>query len=296
MSTMTTASSGSGESTALPWIALVPAAAVFLPGLFWPLVIVFRNSFWRDVPGQLPQADFTFASYARILSDPFYLSVFSNTAGVAILVTAICLIIAYPFSVYLTFVAKRSRSLLIWAVYLPLFISVIVRVIGWIVFLSDLGLVNVLLIKLGLLQNPIHLLYERSGMAIGMVHRYLPLMILPLTAAMIKIDPIWLAASRNLGASGPRTFWVVIVPLSLPGVVTGCQLVFAGVISDYVLPMLLGTTRFRMLAPTIYEEAITNFSWPRAGAMSVLMIMVVAVLVAFSNYFLRRLAPWVKMV
>jgi putative spermidine/putrescine transport system permease protein len=282
------------SSAFTPWIALIPAAAVFLPGLLWPLTLVLLTSFWRDMPGALPVPALTLASYFAVLSDPFYLSVFVNTAAVGILVTSICFFVAYPFAFYLTFVAQRSRTLFVWAIYLPLFISVMVRVIGWTVFLADSGLINTVLIRTGTVRQPLHMLYDMSGMVIGMIHRYLPLMVLPLVAAMAKVDPSWLAASRNLGTGAVPTFSRIVLPLSLPGAVSGCQLVFAGVVSDYVLPMLLGSTRFRMLAPGIYEEAITNFDWPRAAALSVLMVASVAVIVVVSNFSLRRLAPWVK--
>lgn len=280
------------ETRLAPWIALLPAIAVFLPGFVWPLAVVLRNSFWRDVAGRLPEPDFTIANYAAVVSDPFHLSVFLNTIGVGAAVTLACLIIGFPFAVFLAFFARRTRSVLIWAVYLPLFISVIVRVLGWMVITADSGLLNTALLRLGLITEPIRLLFEISGMVIGMVHRYLPLMILPLVGALMKIDPTWVAAGRNLGSGALRAFRTIVVPLSLPGVVAGCQLVFAGAVSDYVLPMLMGTTRFRMLAPAIYDEAITNFSWPRAAAMSVLMIVVVGGLILVSNGLMRRLAPW----
>jgi putative spermidine/putrescine transport system permease protein len=277
-----------------PWFALAPAIAIFLPGFLWPMVVTLRNSFWRDVVGKLPEPAFTFENYVRILSDPFYAKVFLNTALVATGVTLCCLVIGYPFAMFLTFVAKRSRTLLIWAVYLPLFISVIVRALGWMAITADSGLINSALLKLGLIEQPLHMLYELFAMTLGMVHRYLPLMVLPLAGAMMKIDISWLAAGRNLGSGGFRLFGTIVLPLSLPGIVVGCQLVFAGAISDYVLPMLMGTTRFRMLAPAIYDEAITNFSWPRAATMSVLMVIVVAGILTVSNGVMRRLAPWTK--
>lgn len=276
------------------WISLLPAAAVFLPGFLWPLVVLVRTSFWREIPGKLPEPDFTVASYATVVSDSFHLAAFLNTAAVGAAVMLGCLLLGYPFSVFLVFLARRSRSILIWAVYLPLFISVIVRVLGWMVITADSGLINVALIGAGMIDAPLRLLFEVSGMAIGMVHRYLPLMILPLVASLMKIDSSWIAASRNLGSGHLRTFTTVVLPLSLPGIVAGCQLVFAGAVSDYVLPMLMGTTRFRMLAPAIYDEAITNFSWPVAAAMSVLMIIAVGVLVVTSNFVMRRVAPWAR--
>lgn len=276
------------------WFLVLPALAVFLPGFLWPLTVVLRNSLWRDVPGKLPEPDITITSYAVVLSDPFHLGVFLNTALVGAAVTVLCLAIGYPFAVFLAFFAQRTRSILIWAVYLPLFISVIVRVLGWMVITADSGLLNTALLKLGVLDAPLRLLFEVPGLMIGMVHRYLPLMILPLVGSLMKIDQSWIAAGRNLGSSRLRTFGTIVLPLSVPGVVGGCQLVFAGAVSDYVLPMLMGTTRFRMLAPAIYDEAITNFSWPLASAMCALMVAGVVALIIVSTATVRWLAPWTR--
>ena len=119
-------------------------------------------------------------------------------------------------------------------------------------------------------------------------------MVLPLVNAISKIDPALLTASAGLGAGRFRTFALVVVPLSLPGMVVGFQLVFAGVLSDYVLPNLMGTTRFRMLAPAIYDEAIGNVSWASAAAMAVVMIIIVVAVLLITNVAFRRFAPWAR--
>jgi putative spermidine/putrescine transport system permease protein len=159
---------------------------------------------------------------------------------------------------------------------------------------ADQGLINNALTWFGIIDAPIRMLYEVSGMAIGMLHRYLPLMVLPLVGALSKIEPSLLAASSGLGAGNLRTFWRVILPLSLPGSVAGFQLVFASVLSDYVLPHLMGTTRFRLLAPLLYDEAIGNLAWATAAAIGTTMIVLVVAVMAVSSAALRSFAPWAR--
>ena len=173
--------------------------------------------------------------------------------------------------------------LLFWAIYLPLYVSVIMRVFGWMVITADSGMINTALLALRIVDQPVRMLYEVEGMTLGILHRYLPLMIVPLVAALQKLDDELLKASANLGAGRWYTWRRVVLPMSLPGVVAGIQLVFAGVLSDYVLPSLMGTTRFPMVAPAIFYEAATNGSWATAGAMGTLVLAAVALFLFCAN-------------
>ena len=213
---------------------------------------------------------------------------------IAVGVAAITLAVGYPFAYYLVRWAGERRNLLLWIIYTPLLVSVITRVFGWMIITADSGLINTVLIAIGVTEGPVHILFEVSGMVIGMVHRYLPLMILPLANSIAKIDVRILLASTSLGAGSAATFARVIVPLSLPGIFAGLQLVIAVVLSDFVLPTLLGTTRFRMLAPAIYDEAIANVRWANSAAMAILMVALVVLVLLSMNLVLRRAAPWAK--
>jgi ABC-type spermidine/putrescine transport system permease subunit I len=247
---------------------------------------------FRDDPNGFMIADFTSANYLRVLTDSYYLQVFSNTLLVAAIVTALALVIAYPFAQLIARAAGRAQTLLLWAVYMPLYVSVIMRAFGWTIILADSGLINQLLLGAGIIRTPIRMLFEVEGLTLGMLHRYLPLMIIPLVAALQKVDISLLKASSNLGASRALTWWRVTVPMSLPGIVAGTQLVFAGVLSDYALPALMGSTQFQLTAPAIYYEAVTNTSWALAGAMATLVLAVVALLLVSMNLMLKRFAPW----
>ena len=276
------------------WLLLVPVLTILVPLFLFPLAVLLRNSLNWDDPSAIMVADFTFRNYARILTDGYYASLFGNSMLVAMGVAVITLVIGYPFAYYLVRWAGERRNLLLWIIYTPLIVSVITRVFGWMIITADSGLINTVLMAIGVTEGPVHILFEVSGMVIGMVHRYLPLMILPLANSIAKIDLRILLASTSLGAGSAATFARVIVPLSLPGIFAGLQLVIAVVLSDFVLPPLLGTTRFRMLAPAIYDEAIANVRWANSAAMAILMVALVVVVLLSMNLVLRRAAPWAK--
>ncbi|MEI6300218.1 MAG: ABC transporter permease [Betaproteobacteria bacterium] len=276
------------------WCWMIPALAILLPMFVAPLARLARNSFNQDDPVGMMRPTWVLDNYVTALTDPFYSAVFGNTLMVAGGVAAFCVLTAYPFAYFLVGFAGRSRKILLWCVYMPLFVSVIMRVFGWMVFIADTGIVNRLLIGTGLVDSPLHLMYEVPGMLLGIVHRYLPLAILPMINAMSKIDPLVLRASGNLGESGVGTFARVVIPLSLPGALAGFQLVLAGVLSDFVIPILMGSTKFRMLAPVVYEEALTNASWALSAALAMVMLAIVAVILVGTNLLVRYLSPWVR--
>lgn len=279
----------------VPWLWLLPAGAILIPFFVIPILVTFRNSFYFDDPMGMMVPAFTAANYVKVLSDPYYLGVFGHTLISAGAIALAALVIAYPFAWLLARSPPATRAFWLWAVYLPVYVSVIMRVFGWIVIISDSGLVNDALLRLGLIAHPIRMINEITGLMIGLLHRYLPLMILPLMTALQKIDEPVLRASANLGGGRWFTWWRVVMPVSLPGAVAGVQLVVAGVLSDYVLPMLMGSPRFQLLAPAIYYEATTNASWALSGAMATIVIVAVALFLLGANLVLRRMAPWASL-
>ena len=280
------------RSVISPWLWLLPAGALLIPFFLMPLCIVIRNSVYSDDPNGFLVADFTAANYLKVMTDAYYLRVFGNTLLIATLVTCSSLVIAYPFAQYLLSVSVRARRLLLWCVYIPLYVSIIMRAFGWTIILADSGIINTVLLACGIIGHPVRMLFEVDGMALSMLHRYLPLMIIPLLSALQKVEPGLLRASESLGASRWLTWRRVTLPISLPGMVAGTQLVFAGIMSDYALPSLLGSTKFQLMAPAIYYEAVTNSSWALGGAMATLLLAVVALFLVVMNLTLKRFAPW----
>ena len=275
-----------------PYLLVLPVLLVVVPFFLMPLAVLLRNSFSRDDPRLLLVPDATPDNYLKIIGDGYYAGIFVNSLGTAFLIAAITLVLAYPLAWYMVQQSGRKLSILMWCIYVPLIVSVITRVYGWMVITADSGVINSLLQWAGITEGPVRILFDRRGMMIGMVHRYLPLMILPLYSALDRLDRRVLSASSTLGATGPQTFLRVILPLSLPGIFVGIQLTVAVVLSDYVLPLLLGSTRFPMVAPAIYDEAISMVRWASAAAMAVLTIAAVALVILSTNLLLRWLAPW----
>lgn len=279
----------------IPWLWFAPAGALLIPFFLIPIALIVRNSFYRDDPlGRLIPA-FTLDNYVQVLSDPYYVGVFQTTLLTALGIAVLSLLISYPFAWFLVRTSSRWRTVLFWTVFLPIYVSVIMRVFGWTVLMSDSGSFNQMVLHLGLAEQPIRMMNELTGMIVGLLHRYLPLVIIPLYMSMQKIEDGMLRASASLGANKTRSWLTVIVPLSLPGAVAGIQLVFAAVLSDYVIPNLMGTTRYQLIAPAIYYEATTNARWALAGAMAMIVIAVVALFLVGMNYILRRVAPWASM-
>ncbi len=280
------------RNSILPWLWLAPTGALLIPFFLIPIAITARNSVYVDDPMGILVPGFTFANYAKVLGDSYYLSVFTNTLLAAGGIALLALVVSYPFAWLLAQSNGSGGAFLLWAVYLPIYVSVIMRVFGWMVIVSDSGLLNQALLRLGLVSQPVHILNEVGGMGLGLIHRYLPLMILPLVTSLRKVDDTMLRASANLGGGRWFTWFRVVMPISLPGAVAGMQLVFAGVLSDYVIPVLMGSTRFQMLAPAIFYEASTNGSWALAGAMATVVLAAVALFLVLANLAVRRVAPW----
>lgn len=277
------------------WIWLAPAGGLLIPFFLIPILLLLRNSIYVDSPMGFLVPGFTLENYAKVLSDPYYLRIFGNTFLSAIGVSILALLISYPFAWMLAQASGKGRVFLVWAIYLPIYASVIMRVFGWIVIIADSGIINEALLRIGLIAAPIRMINEVEGMTIGLLHRYLPLMILPLAAALSKVDGSLLRASSNLGAGWWFTWRRVILPISIPGAVAGIQLVFASVLSDFVIPSMMGTPSFPMLAPSIFYEATTNARWALSGAMGTLILLSVALFLIGMNLVMRRFAPWAKL-
>ncbi|MEQ9448633.1 MAG: ABC transporter permease, partial [Rhodospirillaceae bacterium] len=234
--------------------AFLAPPAVWLAAFFvLPLLAVVLLSFWRVVDYQL-LADFTLRNYERLFQ-PLYLSVFWRTIKISIVVTAISLVIGYPVAYYLARKTSRFRLILLVLVILPLWTSYLVRTYAWMLILGINGAINQFLQALGFIDEPITwLLYSDFAVTLALVHIYLPFLILPLYAVLEKIDPKLIEASKDLGGGRWRTFVNVTLPLSLPGVATGCLFVFIPSIGSFVTPELLGGSRSILIGSMVAQQ------------------------------------------
>jgi len=239
------------------------------------LVMSFRNPSTTSVfaPG------YTFANYGRALSDPYYLEVLAETIAFGLVTTAVCAIIGYPVAYHLARTQSRLKGFLYVCVLSPLLVGVVVRCYGWIILLANNGLINNAVKKLGLFPGGLKLMYNAFGVGVGLVHVFLPFMILPILSAIQSIDPALEEAAQSLGASRTRTVLRVVMPLSLPGIQAGAILVFVLTISAYVIPVLLGALKVKIMPTLVVQLLIDAFLWPFGAALAFILAASGAVVV-----------------
>jgi putrescine transport system permease protein len=225
-------------------------------------------------------------NYLSIFSDghssiTLYLQAYLTSLKYALLTTLSCLFIGYPFAYFLARAQPAIRPALLMLVMLPFWTSFLLRVYAWKGILADQGVLNNLLLTLGVIHEPLLMLYTDVSMLVGMTYVYIPFMILPLYANLVKMDIRLLEASHDLGASAWSTFWLVTVPLSRSGIIAGSMLVFIPCIGEFVIPSLLGGAENLMIGRVVWDEMFSSNNWPRAAALSVVMIVLILVPLAF---------------
>lgn len=246
---------------------------------FAPLIDTVSGS-WRLV--------LRLQNYLSIFSDggdatghTIYLDAYKTSLKFAALTTFFCLLIGYPFAYFLARARPSVRPALLMLVMLPFWTSFLLRVYAWKGILADQGVLNNLLLSLGLIREPLVMLYTDTSMLIGMTYVYCPFMILPLYANLVKMDVRLLEAAHDLGASAWKAFWLVTVPLSKAGIIAGSMLVFIPAVGEFVIPSLLGGADNLMIGRVVWDEMFSSNNWPRAAALSVVTILVILVPLAF---------------
>jgi putative spermidine/putrescine transport system permease protein len=259
------------------WIVL-PTMAVFCLIFAAPIIDLTELSFHAMTGPAQVGPGFTLANYRAFVSDPFYLQILLRTCWLGLLVTLGCAAIGYPVAYYLARTSSRWRGMALFLVISPLLVSAIVRNIGWFPLLSESGLVNWALLKLDLVGAPLPLINNFIGVVIGLIHALLPFMILSLTTVIQRIDADLEEAAANLGAGPIEAFWRVLLPLSLPGIVSGSLLVFTMAISAYTTPAILGGNRVLVMATYIAQQFRTVLNYPAGGTAAALLLMFAAML------------------
>ena len=218
---------------------------------------------------------------AAVWGQTLYLEAYRTSLKYAFLTMLLCLVIGYPFAYFLARARASIRPALLMLVMLPFWTSFLLRVYAWKGILADQGVLNNLLLALGLIQEPIAMLYTDVSMLVGMTYVYCPFMILPLYANLVKMDLRLLEAAHDLGASAWKAFWLVTVPLSRSGIVAGSMLVFIPCLGEFVIPSLLGGAENVMIGRVVWDEMFSSNNWPRAASLSVVMILLILVPLAF---------------
>ncbi len=229
-------------------------------------------------------------NFALLAGDPLYAWAYIDAACYAALATALALIIGYPMAYAIVRAPRAWRARLLLLIILPFWTSFLIRVYAWIGLLKGNGLVNNALLGLGIIHEPLALLNNLFAVQVGLVYSYLPFMVLPLYAALEKLDPVLLEAAADLGCRPAQAFWRVTLPLSLPGVAAGALLVFIPMCGEFVIPDLLGGPGTLMIGKVLWDEFFTNRDWPVASAVAVAMLVLLALPMAVVRRFLAGAA------
>lgn len=256
-----------------------PSLAFIAVVLAGPLLLMLLFSLWRFVPGKITDYSFTLGNYERFVGDGFYLKVIWETVELGVIVTILSLILGYPVAFFLARTKSRWQPVLVYLIFVPMMISLVVRAYGWMVLLGYNGVVNAALLGLGLITAPLRLLYSLNAVVLGLVEVLLPFMVVPLLAALKDIEPAIEEAARALGATPREVFLKVTLPLSLPGAISGSLIVFSLTITAYALPALLGGAQVKMISAIAYDAMLVSYNWPFGSAVGIIMVVVSTALI-----------------
>lgn len=258
-----------------------------------PFLVVLRISFsemegvrFKDVIGWADGEFFIklrYATYVFLAEDPLYIKTYLSSIEFAAITTAICLAIGYPMAYFMARSPASIRPALVMLVMLPFWTSFLLRVYAWKMLLADSGVFNNIAMALGLIDSPVKMMHTPFSLVLGMVYTYLPFMVLPLYANLVKMDLRLLEAARDLGASPWTAFWRVTVPLSKNGIIAGALLVFIPCVGEFVIPELLGGPQTLMIGRVLWDEFFSNNDWPMAASVAVVMVLLIVVPLAYFN-------------
>ena len=251
---------------AMVWLALFALA---------PLVFLVTVSFWTASMFGLTSS-FSLQSYASLSGDSIYIRVLGNTVKIAILTTALSLLVSYPIALFLASLKGKRKMLFVISLFLPFWTSYVVRTFVWMPILGRSGLINATLIYMGIIDRPLdNLVFNEGAVYLGLVYVYTLYMTLPIYLALDKLDPALIEAANDLGASAWQTFRKIILPLTLPAVWSGCTMVFLLCCGAFVTPRLLGGPSSQMFGNIISSQFLDAGNWPLGAALSVVLMVVV---------------------
>ena len=271
------------------WWLLVPTSFLYLITFFIPLITLLVMSFSR-FESSVTTVGFYLDNYEKILTDGITLKIFFQTVELSLMITLFCLLLGYPVAMLMRRVGPRARLWILLLVVSPLLTSIIVRNVAWVLILGRSGMINDLLISWGLISKPLPLMYNTFGVVLAVVHVYLSFMVLPLFAALSSINNSLEEAAESLGAKPLSIFLNVTLPLSLPGIMAGCTLVFILSMGVYLTPVIMGGN-FVVTLPMLIEDAVRNrYNWPEASAMALLLLVAIGIMIVISS----SIQKWVK--
>ena len=267
---------------------ILPAGLLVLLLLVAPMAMLFRISLNEYSPTQLMLEALQPGNYLRALADPYYQGVMGTTMTVAFSCTVICLVIGFPAAWWLARMDSKQKSLAVILTVFPLLVGNVVRSAGWMALLGRDGAINASLRGVGIISEPLQLLYTQGAVIVGIVAVVAPYMILTLSAVIEGIPRNLEEAAANLGAGPMTAFRRVVLPLAVPGVVAGSVLVFILCMNAYATPVLLGGPQFKMMAPAVYAQFVRGTNWPFGAALAFLLLVVTLALTVLGSAVVGR--------
>lgn len=265
------------------YLLLLPGILFLAAFMLIPIMLTIASTFMQD--GQL-----TLEGYLHFFRDGYFNRILFTTLRVSVVTTLVCVLLGYPAAYYISRTSARKKSILLALAIFPLLTSPVVRSFSWMIILGKKGLLNTFLMSTGLIHDPLEIMYTPVAMMVGLVHLFLPLIIITLLGVMENLDYELVLAARSLGASSFTAFRKIIFPLTVPGLIIGSILVFVGSLTAYTTPALLGGKE-RVISTFLYQNAMTLNDWQAASVIAVIMIVITFVVVGLMNKWANRLNP-----
>jgi putrescine transport system permease protein len=280
------------------WLIILPPLLFLLVFFLIPFAFAFKISFAEAIPHVPPFSDVIsltpdhhlkvsahLGNYKYLLTDQVYLFAYLYSLRTAFFSTLICLLVGYPMAYAIARSPKSTQNLLLLVIMLPFWTSFLLRVYALEGIIRDNGFLNTVLLHLGLIHEPLHIMHTGVAVYIGIIYSYLPFMVLPLFATLEKLDPTLLEAASDLGSTPRRAFLDVTLPLSIPGVIAGSMLVFIPAVGEFVIPSLLGGPNNLMIGRVLWDEFFGNHDWPVAAAVAIAFLLLLAGPIAVYQYY-----------
>ncbi|MED3833384.1 ABC transporter permease [Peribacillus frigoritolerans] len=266
------------------YLLLLPGVLFLTIFMIIPILMTICTTFFHEGGG------FSIQGYLDFFQDRYFIEILLTTLRVSLFTTIICILLGFPAAYYISKLKQRKKAIMLLLTIFPLLTSPVVRSFSWMVIIGKNGVVNKLLMGMGLIEKPLDILYTPTAIIIGLVHLFLPLIIVTLVGVMENIETDLLKAAESLGASRLAVFSKVVIPLSVPGLVIGSILVFVGSFTAYTTPALLGGKQ-RVISTFLYQNAITLNEWQVASIVATIMIAVTVLIISIMNGLAKKLNP-----
>lgn len=271
------------------FILLLPATLIILIIFLAPFVLLAIQSFWTYKSSFVSEPVFTLDNYKKLFVDSYYFQVYGRTIKLSLISTGITLILAYPLARFISRLPTGKKGFMLSLVALPMIGGAMIQTMGWMAMMMRYGIINGILLTIGLIEKPIIFLGSELGIVIGLIQSFIPLMVLPLVTSLGAIDVSLEDAAKSLGANSIRTFFSVVFPLSLPGAFAGTILVLMINLTMFVTPSLLGQNKIQVFGTMAYQQSIAVGNWPFASAFAIVFILIIAAFALFSSLITKAI-------